>query len=98
MQEHQPDWVLNAGAYTAVDKAEAEPELAHAVNAGAPEALPVLWINRGRLSRSAPTSSSTEPKARPINLCRLMSLGVYGASKAAGEAAVQNTLEQGDRA
>jgi dTDP-4-dehydrorhamnose reductase len=33
---HRPDWVLNAGAYTAVDRAEAEPELAHAVNAGAP--------------------------------------------------------------
>ena len=24
----RPDWVLNAGAYTAVDRAEAEPELA----------------------------------------------------------------------
>ena len=30
VQQHQPDWVLNAGAYTAVDKAESEPELAHA--------------------------------------------------------------------
>ena len=28
---HQPDWVLNAGAYTAVDRAEAEPQLAQAV-------------------------------------------------------------------
>ena len=36
---HQPDWVLNAGAYTAVDRAEAEPELAHAVNANAPRAF-----------------------------------------------------------
>ena len=24
----QPDWVINAGAYTAVDRAETEPELA----------------------------------------------------------------------
>ena len=32
---HRPDWVLNAGAYTAVDRAEAEPELAQAVNAEA---------------------------------------------------------------
>ena len=39
VQQLQPDWVLNAGAYTAVDKAESEPELAHAVNAGAPEAF-----------------------------------------------------------
>jgi dTDP-4-dehydrorhamnose reductase len=29
---HQPDWVLNAGAYTAVDKAASEPDLAEAVN------------------------------------------------------------------
>ena len=28
VKQHQPDWVLNAGAYTAVDKAESEPELA----------------------------------------------------------------------
>jgi dTDP-4-dehydrorhamnose reductase len=31
--------VLNSGAYTAVDKAESEPELAHAVNGGAPRAF-----------------------------------------------------------
>jgi dTDP-4-dehydrorhamnose reductase len=37
--EHRPDWVLNAGAYTAVDKAESEPELALAVNGGAPRAF-----------------------------------------------------------
>ena len=33
VHQHRPDWVLNAGAYTAVDKAESEPELAYAVNA-----------------------------------------------------------------
>lgn len=37
--EHRPDWVLNDGAYTAVDKAESEPELALTVNTGAPRAL-----------------------------------------------------------
>ena len=35
VEQHKPDWVLNAGAYTAVDKAESEPELAYAVNARA---------------------------------------------------------------
>lgn len=36
MAEIQPNLVVNAGAYTAVDKAESEPELANAVNATAP--------------------------------------------------------------
>ncbi|MBD2551450.1 sugar nucleotide-binding protein, partial [Microcystis elabens FACHB-917] len=39
--EHRPDGVLNGGAYTAVDRAESEPELALAVNGGAPRALTV---------------------------------------------------------
>ena len=39
VRQHRPDWVLNAGAYTAVDKAESEPELALAVNADAPRAF-----------------------------------------------------------
>lgn len=47
LEQHQPDWVLNAGAYTAVDKAESEPELAHAVNAGAPEAFARAFDQQG---------------------------------------------------
>ncbi|WP_300716627.1 dTDP-4-dehydrorhamnose reductase [Hydrogenophaga sp.] len=35
----RPDVIVNAAAHTAVDKAESEPELAHALNATAPGAL-----------------------------------------------------------
>ena len=35
----QPRWIVNPGAYTAVDKAESEPELAYAVNAKAVEVM-----------------------------------------------------------
>jgi dTDP-4-dehydrorhamnose reductase len=45
--EHRPDWVLNAGAYTAVDRAESEPELALAVNGGAPRAFAEALLDTG---------------------------------------------------
>ena len=39
LAEHQPSLILNAGAYTAVDKAESEPELARRLNAELPAQL-----------------------------------------------------------
>jgi dTDP-4-dehydrorhamnose reductase len=87
--QHRPAWVLNAGAYTAVDRAESEPELAHAVNAAAPMAFAeVLADQGGRLLQistdfvfSGKQGSPYRPDQTPEPL------GVYGASKAAGEAA-----------
>ena len=35
----QPDWIVNAAAYTDIDQAEAEPDLARQINARAPGAL-----------------------------------------------------------
>jgi dTDP-4-dehydrorhamnose reductase len=37
--EIKPDWIINAAAYTAVDKAESEPDLAMAINGIAPGIL-----------------------------------------------------------
>ena len=39
VRELKPDLIINPAAYTAVDKAESEPELAHAINALAPQVL-----------------------------------------------------------
>ena len=39
VRELKPDLIINPAAYTAVDKAESEPELAHAINARAPQVL-----------------------------------------------------------
>jgi dTDP-4-dehydrorhamnose reductase len=38
----KPDIIINPAAYTAVDKAESEPEIAHLINASAPEVLAAM--------------------------------------------------------
>lgn len=39
VRQVRPTWLVNAAAYTAVDKAEGEPDVARAVNAAAPQAM-----------------------------------------------------------
>ncbi len=85
-----PDVIVNAAAYTAVDKAEAEPELAHLINALAPEVLSQYtrasgawllhfstdYVFDGSGHTAWTESSATNP------------LSVYARSKLAGEVAV----------
>jgi dTDP-4-dehydrorhamnose reductase len=84
---HQPDLVLNAAAYTAVDRAQAEPELAHAINADAPAAFArALAGSAGRLvqvSTDFVFDGQSGESYRPEDPPNPQS--VYGASKAAGE-------------
>lgn len=90
LQREKPDVVINAAAYTAVDKAESEPSLAFAINAEAPGLL-AQWcaahgsqfvhvstdfVFNGRAQAPYVESDTTEP------------LGQYGLSKLAGEQAV----------
>ena len=91
VEEYRPDWVINAGAYTAVDKAESEPELAEAVNAGAPEALATALKQRnGRLLQLSTDFVFNGRQGTPYRTDQARDpLGVYGASKARGEEAVE---------
>jgi dTDP-4-dehydrorhamnose reductase len=83
----RPDWVVNAAAYTAVDRAEEDCERAHALNATAVEYiaggatrvgarllhLSTDFVFDGKSSRPYRPSDCTNP------------LSVYGVSKRAGE-------------
>jgi dTDP-4-dehydrorhamnose reductase len=91
MDEVRPELVINAAAYTAVDKAESEPEITKATNAIAPGILakeaqkmgvPLIHISTdyvfdGSQSRPYLDTDTTNP------------LGVYGQSKLAGEQAIR---------
>ena len=86
-----PDVIINAAAYTAVDKAESDRETAWAVNAKAVENLASAANNVSALFVHVSTDyvfdgSSSRPykEADPVN-----PTGVYGASKLAGETAAQ---------
>ena len=92
--ELRPDWVLNAGAYTAVDKAESEPELAHSVNAGAPGAFAAaLATTGGRLLQVSTDFVFNGEQGHPYRPEQALApLGVYGTSKAEGERRVEAEL------
>lgn len=85
----KPDIVLNAAAYTAVDRAESEADLARAINAGAPAAFAkALAPIGGRLvqvSTDFVFDGTSGAGYRPGDARNPQS--VYGASKAEGEIA-----------
>ena len=89
LQGLKPDLIINAAAYTAVDQAESEPDIAMQVNAQAPGELarvsadmeiPFIHVSTDYVfsGQGGPwlENSSTEP------------LNIYGLSKRAGERAV----------
>ena len=91
IRDTKPSVIVNAAAYTAVDKAESEPELAFTVNAIAPGVMaeeaarldvPLIhystdYVFDGRKTSPYVESDATNPQS------------VYGKSKLAGEQAIQ---------
>ena len=87
--------VVNAAAYTEVDRAESEPERAFAVNRDGPASLAEACSRAGiPLVHLSTDYVFDGAKAEPYAEVDLMSpLSVYGASKAEGEAAVRARLD-----
>ena len=91
----KPDWVLNGGAYTAVDRAEEQPQLAEAINAAAPRAFAeaLAELGSGRLLQISTDFVFSGMQGHPYGAQDPVApLGVYGASKARAEAAVFEVL------
>lgn len=96
IRRSQPDGVINAAAYTAVDLAESEPELAHEINGQAPglageacaaAAVPVFHLSTdyvfdGEMCRPYKEDDTIAP------------LSVYGRSKAEGEDRLRRAAER----
>jgi len=84
------DAVINAAAYTAVDRAESESEVAHAVNGHSPTALAEVAAEAGKpflhISTDYVFDGSGEAAWKPDDTTA--PLGVYGASKLLGEQGV----------
>lgn len=86
-----PDVVVNAAAYTAVDRAESEPDAAFRVNALAPGAIAQACAATGALLLHYSTDYVFDGSAsRPYREDDVTAPpGVYGASKLAGEEAIR---------
>ncbi|WP_299211033.1 dTDP-4-dehydrorhamnose reductase [uncultured Tateyamaria sp.] len=93
---HAPDAVINAAAYTAVDAAETDTELAHAINADAPGAMARACAARDIpfVTISTDYVFSGEGEAEWLPTDPTDPQGAYGLTKNAGEVAV---LEAGGR-
>tara|TARA_B100000965_G_C19585972_1_gene755772 strand:- start:246 stop:1142 length:897 start_codon:yes stop_codon:yes gene_type:complete len=94
IEKFLPDWVINAGAYTNVDQAESQPELAIAINSKAPEAFSKALLNTGGNLLQLSTDNVFDGQQDipyKTNQCR-KPLNTYGTSKAMGESLVEDLL------
>ena len=93
---HRPDVIINAAAYTAVDKAESEPDAAQRINAEGPAHLAAAARECGcrliHISTDFVFDGGSSVPYRPDSAT--LPLGVYGRTKRDGERAVLDALAE----
>lgn len=89
-EQHNPQIILNAAAYTAVDKAEEEKELAYKVNATGPENLAAVCAERDipLLHLSTDYVYAGTKQSAYVETDAIAPQSVYGETKAMGDAFV----------
>lgn len=98
LNRYQPQVIINAAAYTVVDQAESEPEIAFAINAKAPELMAryIAHVAHGVLVHYstdyvfADTKKDAYVESDPVG--PVDQLNVYGQSKLAGEKAIEEVF------
>ena len=94
--DNKIDWIINCAAYTAVDKAEEDVEMAQKLNAFGPKNIATLCKNIGAKMIHISTDyvfdgTASEPYTEEIPY---KPLGVYGVTKADGEKEVLSILPE----
>jgi dTDP-4-dehydrorhamnose reductase len=91
VQTYHPEMIVNATAYTAVDKAESEPELAEAINGTGPGILAeeARKLNAFLIHYSTDYVFDGKKGTPYIESDQINPLSVYGASKLKGEQVVR---------
>lgn len=92
VREIKPDLIINPAAYTAVDHAESEPELAYAINAAAPQIMAeeAARLNAAMIHFSTDYVYDGSKTSAYIETDTVNPVSVYGKSKLAGEQAIRH--------
>jgi len=95
LNQIKPQLIVNAAAYTSVDQAETEVDLAYAINAKAPEIMAQYAKGHGATFLHYSTDYVFDgAKVSPYEVTDARNpLGVYGKSKAAGEEAIEHAFQ-----
>ena len=92
--ESKPDWIINAGAYTAVDLAESEPNKAMSINGVAPTELAKTIKKIGgkilQISTDFVFDGNSKSPYKPID--EPNPINIYGKTKLFGERGIQEVL------